>query len=137
MKKNENEEKDLNITIDPDDIIIEDKTPKSQVSDDSDMPEPETKSYDKAIKLTDKFINLFEEVVGKLPYASILRNANGDTIKLIDLVKYIEVKRNKISIDEMDKIVSFIANIEFKTARPLMELIENSETQKLLWQLTD
>ena len=117
-------QEEVDITIDPEDIVMD---------DDSDMPEPETKTYDKQIKLTDKFMSLFEDVMGKLPYASILRNAKGDQIKLIDLVKYIEAKRNQISVEEMDKIVSFIANIEFKTARPLMELIENQETQKLLW----
>ena len=121
-KKTENE---MDITIDPEDIVLD---------DDSDMPEPETKTYEKQIKLTDRFMTLFENVVGKLPYASILRNAKGDQIKLIDLVKYIEVKKNKISVEEMDKIVSFIANIEFKLARPLMELIENPETQKMLWE---
>lgn len=122
-EKNKTDEMD--VTIDPEDIVLD---------DDSDMPEPETKTYEKQIKLSDRFMTLFEEVVGKLPYASILRNAKGDQIKLIDLVKYIEVKKNKISVEEMDKIVSFIANIEFKTARPLMELIENPETQKMLWQ---
>jgi len=118
-------ETEMDITIDPEDIVLD---------DDSDMPEPETKTYEKQIKLTDRFMTLFENVVGKLPYASILRNAKGDQIKLIDLVKYIEVKKNKISVEEMDKIVSFIANIEFKLARPLMELIENPETQKMLWE---
>ena len=116
---------EMDVTIDPEDIVLD---------DDSDMPEPETKTYEKQIKLTDRFMTLFEDVVGKLPYASILRNAKGDQIKLIDLVKYIEVKKNKISVEEMDKIVSFIANIEFKIARPLMELIENPETQKMLWE---
>ncbi len=132
MKKEDEIKKvdDVDITIDPEDIVID-----NNMDDDSDMPEPETKTYEKQIQLTDKFMNLFEDVMGKLPYASILKNAKGDQIKLIDLVKYIEAKKDKISIDEMDKIVSFIANIEFKIARPLMELIENRETQKLLWHV--
>lgn len=132
MKKDDEIKKvdDVDITIDPEDIVID-----NNMDDDSDMPEPETKTYEKQIQLTDKFMNLFEDVMGKLPYASILKNAKGDQIKLIDLVKYIEAKKDKISIDEMDKIVSFIANIEFKIARPLMELIENRETQKLLWHV--
>ena len=132
MKKDDEIKKvdDVDITIDPEDIVID-----NNMDDDSDMPEPETKTYEKQIQLTDKFMNLFEDVMGKLPYASILKNAKGDQIKLIDLVKYIEAKKDKISIDEMDKIVSFIANIEFKIARPLMELIENHDTQKLLWHI--
>lgn len=124
MKEVKNKKEEIDITIDPEDIVID---------DDSDMPEPETKTYEKQIKLSDKFMTLFEDVMGKLPYASILKNVKGDQIKLIDLVKYIEAKKNRISVDEMDKIISFIANVEFKTARPLMELIENQETQKLLW----
>lgn len=117
------EQEDIN--IDPEDVIID---------DDSDMPEPETKTYEKCVRLTDKFMALFEDVTGKLPYASILRNAKGDSIKLIDIVKYIEAKRQRISVDELDKIVSFIANIEFKIARPLMELIEDQNAQRILWE---
>jgi len=66
-------ETEMDITIDPEDIVLD---------DDSDMPEPETKTYEKQIKLTDRFMTLFENVVGILPYASILRNAKGDQIKL-------------------------------------------------------
>ena len=113
------------INIDPEDIVMD---------DDTDMPEPETKTYEKVIKLSDKFMRLFGEVTGKLPYASILNNAKGDSIKLIDLVKYIEAKRQRISVNEMDKIISFIANIEFKIARPLMEIIEDQSQQKILWE---
>ena len=118
------EEQNVDITIDPNDIIID---------DDSDMPEPETKTYEETVKLTDKFMSLFDEVTGKLPYASILKNSKGDQIKLINLVKYIESKRNSIPVAELDKVLSFIANIEFKIARPLMEIVENQELQKLLW----
>lgn len=113
-------------TIEPDDIVMD---------DDSDMPEPETKDYEKYIKCTQKFLDLFNGVVGKMPYASILRNSNGDSIKLIDLVKYVEAKKDKILVNEMDKIISFIANIEFKLARPLMELIEDQTRQSELFQI--
>lgn len=113
-------------TIEPEDIVLD---------DDSDMPEPETKDYTKYLKCTEKFMTLFYNVVGSLPYASILKNGNGDSIKLIDLVKYVEAKKDNIAVTEMDKIISFIANIEFGKARPLMELIENNELQKELFQI--
>lgn len=113
-------------TIEPDDIVLD---------DDSDMPPPETKSYDKHMKCTDKFMTLFYNVVGTLPYASILKNGQGDSIKLIDLVKYVEAKKDRIPINEIDKIISFIANVEFNKARPLMELMESAESQKELFQL--
>jgi len=126
-KKNEQEIKNEEYqTIEPEDIVLD---------DDSDMPEPETKDYTKYLKCTDKFMTLFMSVVSSLPYASILKNGNGDSIKLIDLVKYVESKKDNMAVTEMDKIISFIANIEFSKARPLMELIENSELQKELFQI--
>ena len=104
-------------TIEPDDIVLD---------DDSDMPEPQTKSYEKFMKCTDKFMELFHNVISTLPYASI---------KLIDLVKYMETKKDCIPINEIDKVISFIANIEFSKARPLMELMESAETQSQLFQI--
>lgn len=134
-KENEVIENEVNVqdidpieyqTIEPDDIVLD---------DDSDMPPPETKDYDKHMKCTDKFMTLFYNVVGTLPYASILKNGQGDSIKLIDLVKYVETKKDYIPINEIDKIISFIANVEFNKARPLMELMESAESQKELFQI--
>ena len=118
----------LDNTIDPEMIVMD---------DDSDMPEPETKSYAKLIKCTNKFMQLFHETVDTLPYATILKNSNNDQIKLIDLVKYIEQKYDRMPIEEMDKIVSFIANLDFKHARPLMEIIEDQNKQSILWEPVD
>ena len=66
------------------------------------MPLPETNDYnngkraddDRVLVPTVKFIKLFEECLGKLPYSSILKNANNDQIKLVDLIKFVEVNRN-------------------------------------------
>lgn len=118
----------LDNTIDPEMIVMD---------DDSDMPEPETKSYEKLIKCTNNFMQLFHETVDTLPYATILKNSNNDQIKLIDLVKYIEQKYDRMPIEEMDKIVSFIANLDFKHARPLMEIIEDQNKQSILWEPVD
>ena len=120
--------KNLDTTIDPEDIVID---------DDSDMPEPETKTYEKLIKCTPKFMMLFHDVVDTLPYATILKNSNKGQIKLIDLVKYVEQKSDRMPVEEMDKIVSFIANLDFKHARPLMELIEDASKQSILWEPID
>lgn len=124
-----NVDKELDKSIDPEDIIIED--------DDSDMPTPESKVYDtkKYVKCTETFMKLFNNTVGVLPYATILKNQDGDQIKLIDVVKYVETKKDCIALDEMNRIVSFIANLEFKYARPLMEVIENKSMHKDLWEL--
>lgn len=118
----------LDNTIDPEMIVMD---------DDSDMPEPETKSYEKLIRCTNMFMQLFHETVDTLPYATILKNSNNDQIKLIDLVKYIEQKYDRMPIEEMDKIVSFIANLDFKHARPLMEIIEDQNKQSILWEPVD
>lgn len=119
---------ELENTIDPEMIVMD---------DDSDMPEPETKVYENTVKCTPKFMHLFNQVVGELPYATILKNTNGEQIKLIDLVKYVEQKHNRILVEEIDKIIAFIANLGFKYARPLMEVIESPEGQRTLWQKVD
>ena len=51
--------------------------------------------------------------------------------------KYIEQKYDRMPIEEMDKIVSFIANLDFKHARPLMEIIEDQNKQSILWEPVD
>ena len=119
---------ELENTIDPEMIVMD---------DDSDMPEPETKVYENVVKCTPKFIHLFNQVVGDLPYATILKNSNGEQIKLIDLAKYVEQKHDRILVEEIDKIIAFIANLGFKYARPLMEVIESPEGQRTLWQKVD
>ncbi len=123
--KNNVQEAELSNTIDPEMIVMD---------DDSAMPEPETKSYGDLIRCTPKFMKLFNDVVGHLPYASILSNSNGDQIKLIDMVKYVEARKDSFPASEMDKIISFISNLEFKYARPLMEVIENKEGQRTLYE---
>ena len=68
---------------------------------------------------------------------TILKNSHGEQIKLIDLVKYVEQKHDRILVEEIDKIIAFIANLGFKYARPLMEVIESPEGQRTLWQKVD
>lgn len=122
-----NDIKDKDEVIAASNIIVED--------DDSDMPEPETKDYVQYIRCTDKFMELFMDTVGKLPYASVLKNNTGEQIKLISLVKYVETNKEKMTVTDMNRIISWIANLEFRISRPLMEIIENSDQQKYLWEL--
>ena len=122
------QEAELENTINPEMIVMD---------DDSDMPEPETKTYDNLIRCTAKFMQLFNQVVGELPYATILKNSTGDQLKLIDLVKYVETKKDRMPITEMDKIVAFIANLGFKYSRSLMEVIEDPNGQRTLWEKVD
>lgn len=141
MSKNNIEnktEQDVNIPVNIEPNTTAGTTPDTVIvdeDDDSDMPEPETKEYVQYIRCTDKFMELFYEAVGKLPYASVLKNNNGEQIKLISLVKYVETNKDKISVTDMNHIVSWIANLEFRVSRPLMEIIESQDGQKALWEL--
>lgn len=117
-------------TIEPEDIIFDDNE-----DDDSDMPLPQTKDYMQMLRCKPLFIELFNEAIGHMPYASILKNQNNEQIKLIDLVRYVEAKKDSMEITEMDKVISFIANLDFKYARKLMEKIENQSQQKELFEI--
>ena len=61
MAKDKKEEKgtveqpNLKNTIDPKQIVMD---------DDSDMPKPETKVYKKYLKVSDKFMRMFNQCVG-------------------------------------------------------------------------
>ena len=89
--------------INPEDIVFEE-------SSDAGMPEPVTENYDnnksqnniddnKILCPTFTFMKLFEECLEKLPYSSVLKNANGDSIKLIDLMRFMEAKHKSITVD--------------------------------------
>ena len=78
-------------------------------------------------------MKLFEECLGKLPYSSVLKNANGDSLKLIDLMRFMEAKHDSITVKEMNTIIGFIANVQLEYIRPLMEIIENTQRQSELW----
>lgn len=102
-------------------------------SDDTDMPAPQTSEYKTMFKLTQTFMNLLNQSVGTMPYSTILTNSNNEKIKLIDLIRFIEAKQNAINVDELNTVVGFIASAQFKYVRPLMEVVENAESQKSLW----
>ncbi|MBO6271808.1 hypothetical protein J6O48_03395 [bacterium] len=118
-------------SIEPEDIVFDDNSE----DDDSDMPIPQTKDYVQMLRCKPLFIELFNEAIGHMPYASILKNQNNEQIKLIDLVRYVEAKKDSMEITEMDKVISFIANLDFKYARKLMEKIENQSQQKELFEI--
>lgn len=122
--------------INPSDIIFD------EADTDMDMPEPETANYDeqpaaedtRLLKPTPLFMQLFNDCLGKLPYATVLKNNTGDSLKLIDLFRFVEAKADAgISIKEMNTIISFIANSPLEVVRPFMEYVENQEKQTQLW----
>lgn len=127
--KEKKQTENIDDTINPEDIVFNEQT------DDSDMPEPQTKDYSRRLRCKPLFMTLFTEMVNDLPYATILKNQKGEQIKLVDIVKYVETKHESMDVSEMDKIISFIATIDFKHARPIMEKIENSEQQKDLFEI--
>ena len=116
----------LRKTIAPEEIVTD---------DDSDMPQPETKVYKKYLRVTDKFMQLFGRCVGELPYDSIIRNKEGGTYRLIDFVRFIENHKDKMAVDDMNVAISYLAQMDFSKARPLMEIIEDKTRQYELWSL--
>ena len=79
-------------------------------------------------------MQLFNDCLGKLPYSTVLKNNTGDSLKLIDLFRFVEAKvETGISIKEMNTIISFIANSPLEVVRPFMEYVENQEKQTQLW----
>lgn len=104
--------------------------------DDSEMPEPETKDYRQRLKVTPKFMELFYMCTGNMKYATSLTNNQGSTIKLLDLVEYVESTQNNMPVEEMNIVLSFLGSAEFKYVRPIMALIEKGK-QHELWTLID
>ncbi len=107
------------------------------MDDDSAMPEPQTKTYKHYLKCTDKFLSLINNALGSLPYGTIITNNEGDRKKLVDLVRFIEAKKDKMEIGEMNTFISYMNNVEFSKIRPFMEIVENKQQQYLLWSLVE
>lgn len=116
-----------------DQIVVDDEIP---VYDDAEMPEPETKDYRQMLRLKPKFLELFYLCTGNMKYATSLTASDGGSIKLIDLVEYVEGNKDKIASEEMDIVLRFLASAEFKYVRPLMSLVEKGR-QDELWEKLD
>ena len=105
------------------------------MDDDSDMPAPETKVYKKYIKVNDTFMNLFYKCVNSLPYKTVLRNSKGSTMELNKFVPFVENNRNKIEVNDMNIILSYIDSLDYAHARPMMDVINDKEKQGSLWTI--
>ena len=105
------------------------------MDDDSDMPAPETKVYKKYIKVNDTFMNLFYKCVNSLPYKAVLRNSKGSTMELNKFVPFVENNRNKIEVNDMNIILSYIDSLDYAHARPMMDVINDKEKQGSLWTI--
>lgn len=122
--------------INPDDIILD---------DDDIMPIPETDEYkqdsqkdemqNKILKPTAKFLKLFEECMGQLPYNTILLNANNEKIKLTSLIDFVNAKQKSMAVADMNAIIAFIAPVEYKIIKPLMSIIDDANRQSELWTI--
>ena len=104
-KEQEVKAEDLDLKL-PSSILTQET--EVEEDDDSDMPLPETAEYsqpqnDRKLIPTVKFYNLFNECMGKLPYASVLKNSNNEQIKLIDLMRFVEAKSQSegMTVNEM------------------------------------
>lgn len=141
-EQDEIKQEEVDVTL-PSEILNQQN---DQEDDDSDMPLPETADYkqpnsynelnERTLLPTAKFFKLFNDCLGKLPYATILKNSNNDQIKLIDLIRFIESKTSDgMKVKEMNTVMSFVATAPLEFVRPLMEIVDSKERQGELWQL--
>lgn len=107
------------------------------MDDDSDMPAPQTKTYKHYLKCTDRFMSLINNALGSLPYGTVITNNEGEKKRLSELYKFIEAKKDKMEIQEMNTFISYMNNVEFSKIRPFMEIVENKQQQYLLWTLIE
>lgn len=106
-----------------------------EVHDDADMPEPATREIKQFLKLSDKFFEYLNNTVGKLPYNYILEGPGVGRIKLVDLVKFLETNRDKLTVNEVNTACSFLACSPYNLIRVMMEVIESEDRQKEMWTL--
>jgi hypothetical protein len=103
-------------------------------SSDADMPVQQTSDYTPKYKLTQTFQTLFTKAIGDMPYSALLVNANDEKIKLTDIVKFINIKKDSITLNELNIIIGFISNSPYKYVHELMDIVTQNDKQSLLWQ---
>lgn len=120
--------------INPDDIIFDDNdTMPMPETDEYKQEEPKDNLQNKILKPSAKFLKLFEECIGQLPYNMILTNSNNEKIKLTSLFDFVDAKQTGMTVADMNAIIAFIAPIEYKIVKPLMSIIDDSKRQSELW----
>lgn len=80
---------------------------------------------------------MFDNAIATLPYTTVLKNEAGETMRAADLLKFVEKNSNKITVEDMNKIISYVASLEIRRARPIMEIVEQKEKQSELWTLVE
>jgi hypothetical protein len=118
-----------------DDDVKQVSVESGTTSSDADMPVQQTADYTPTYKLTQTFHTLFNKAIGDMPYSSLLVNANEEKIKLTDIVKFINIKKDNITIDELNIIIGFISNSAYKYVHEFMDVVSQNDKQSLLWQL--
>lgn len=125
-----------NEKINPADIIFDDEV--------DDMPQPDTYDYDAEaqaagepsyLKMSMLFKYAVHSCMEKLPYSmDVLTNSEGKKIKVTDILQFIDDNFDKvITIDNMNLLISFIANAPKYAVESFMDLVEHN--QKDLWTL--
>ena len=133
MANNKKDNKEaLKKTLEPEPIKPEDT---KMEDDDSDMPAPQTKVYKQLLKVTPLFMQRFHQCVDSLPYRTVLSNNSGQQQRLVEVVKFVEANNQKMEVGDMNIIISYIENLDFAHARPLMEIIDVKENQAKLWTI--
>lgn len=85
------------------------------------MPEPEIKNYEPSFKMSDKFIDDVNKILGEFPYAQTQA-----------IMKAIDGNREKVGVQLLNQIIQAITQFPYRAVKPIMEIIE-SQNQSEYW----
>lgn len=110
--------------------VVDDATPN--VSD-ADMPEPRTHEFQNYFKLSEHCLDIIDRTYKQLPYNTVLGPANGDQIKLNQLLGFVEEHKDALTINELNQIIRFMAYAPYSVAKEFMYHVESEQLQQELW----
>lgn len=101
-----------------------------------DMPEPKVKKYQKVCVLTEKFKEVINGTLGTLGYAQII-GIPQQHFQVSQLFKRLEELKYRIPVQEMNNIISLITLAPYNVVKPFMDLVENPQSQTILWTIEE
>lgn len=108
----------------------------SQLNDIEEMPEPETRDYVQYCFLKPKFFEMLHSSIGTLPYAKTIGDVDRN-YKVNELFNAVNVNNGKLTIEQMNEVLSALSLAPYNLIRPLMQLLETPEGQQQLWDLKE
>ena len=135
-KKSSVVEKEEETTVGTEDIkeVGQNTAAEQDVDEAGDMPEPETKEYQKFIRVKPKFKELMEQTLGSLGYNQAIGTPDTN-IQVNKLFKIIEEHGEKMTITDMNQFIVLMSLAPWKIIHEFMALIEKPEEQAELWEI--